>query len=304
MQTRKLLQQLKEYGYISRVVKIDRLYDLRKEIENRLAEGLLDKATQNSLSRFVFNPPDNFPKIRSIIVIAIGEPQIRLTFTWNGSPVQIIAPPEVLYEKKYDEQTESALAEILGSENYRAIQVTTLPAKLLAVRSGLAAYGRNNISYINGLGSFYRLKTFYSDIPCEQDEWQGKRMLAYCKKCNACVKSCPSGAILPDRFLINAGRCITRYNERSRLPFPEWLNPSWHNCLMGCLHCQRVCPENRNVKSWIEEGVEFSSQETALLMEGVPLDRLPAATAAKCKQIDLARIMFVFPRNLEVLFNQ
>jgi epoxyqueuosine reductase len=88
------------------------------------------------------------------------------------------------------------------------------------------------------------------------------------------------------------------------LPFPEWLDPSWHNCLMGCLHCQRVCPENKNVVEWIEEGAEFSSEETALLLEGVPLCQLPAATVEKMEQTDLVSIMYALPRNLEVLLKR
>jgi epoxyqueuosine reductase len=304
MSKTELLQQLEERGYRARVVKIERLHALREEIENRLAQGLIDEATQRSLGRFVFSPPESMPNAQSLIVIAIGEPQIRLTFARNGQRIQVIAPPEVLYGRTYNQQAENALAEILGPEGYRAVRVTTLPAKLLAVRSGLAAYGRNNISYVAGLGSFYRLKTFYSDLPCRQDEWQEKRMLERCQKCSACVKSCPSGAIRPDRFLIDAGRCITRYNERPDLPFPEWLDPSWHNCLMGCLRCQRVCPGNENVVGWLEEGPEFSSEETALLLEGVPLCQLPAAIVEKLEQTDLVSIMYALPRNLEVLFKR
>jgi epoxyqueuosine reductase len=302
--TDKLIQQLERRGCRGRVVKIERLHDLQEEIESCLAQGLIDEETRNSLSRFVFTPPESLPEAKSLIVVAIGEPQLRFTFSWNGERIQILAPPEALYERKYSEQTENALAGILGPEGYRAIQVTTLPAKLLAVCSGMAAYGRNNVSYIDGLGSFYRLQTFYSDLPCEQDEWREKRKLERCQECSACIESCPSGAILPDRFIMNADRCITRYNERPDLPFPEWLDPSWHNCLMGCLYCQKVCPENKNVVGWIEDGAELSSEETALLLEGVPLDQLPAATVEKLEQSDLISIMYTFPRNLEVFFKR
>jgi epoxyqueuosine reductase len=163
-----LLQQLEEHGYRGRIVKIERLHALREEIENRLAQGLLDEATQRSLSRFVFTPPESMPNAQSLIVMAVGEPQIRLTFARNGQRIQVIAPPEVLYGRQYDEQTENALAEILGPEGYRAVQVTTLPAKLLAVRSGLAAYGRSNVSYIAGLGSFYSAQPASRAVPAGQ----------------------------------------------------------------------------------------------------------------------------------------
>lgn len=54
-----------------------------------------------------------------------------------------------------------------------AYQVTpaVLPKKLLAVYSGLAACGRNDVIYVRGMGSLHRLSAFYSDLPCDVDQW-------------------------------------------------------------------------------------------------------------------------------------
>jgi len=49
---------------------------------------------------------------------------------------------------------------------------------------------------------------------------------------------------------------------------------------------------------WIEEGGEFSSQETALLLAGPAIDRLPAETVKKLEQNDLVGLLDVLPRNL------
>jgi len=83
---------------------------------------------------------------------------------------------------------------------------------------------------------------------------------------------------------------------------PRWIDSSWHNCLVGCLHCQRVCPENREVWPRVKEGTEFSQEETALLMEGLPFDQLPGATAEKLELLDLDAFVEIFPRNLSGLF--
>jgi hypothetical protein len=64
-----------------------------------------------------------------------------------------------------------------------------------------------------------------------------------------------------------------------------------------------VCPENRELLGWIEEGAEFSSEETGLLVQGVAFDRLPSATAKKLERWDLARLFDVLPRNLKVLLD-
>jgi epoxyqueuosine reductase len=67
------------------------------------------------------------------------------------------------------------------------------------------------------------------------------------------------------------------------------------------LHCQRVCPENRDFLDWVEEGAGFSSEETALLVAGAPLDQLPVETVRKLEESDLVDLVDVLPRSLKVL---
>lgn len=297
----KLLQQLEERGYQGRVVAIQRLYDLQEEIKAHYRAGSLDESFfRKRLTGFVFSPPESLPETRSLIVVAVGDPQVRFTFTWNEKRIPLIVPPTFLQWWKTDLEIADILTEILGPKGYR-VALASLPKKLLAVRSGLAVYGKNNISYIAGMGSFHRLVVFYSDCPCEQDEWYRPRMMERCQKCSACIRNCPTGAISAERFLLHAERCITFHNEEpGGIPFPAWLEPSWHNCLVGCLHCQRVCPENKEFLAWIEEGAEFSSEETRLLLEGTRLDQLPAATVEKLERWDLVDLVDVLPRNLRV----
>jgi hypothetical protein len=54
----------------------------------------------------------------------------------------------------------------------------------------------------------------------------------------------------------------------------------------------------------VEQGDEFSQDETRLLMQRVQFDQLPAATADKLKRLDLADSVDALPRNLGVLFAQ
>lgn len=296
-----LLQQLEESGYQGRIVASQRVHDLQEEIETRHREGLLDETFfHKRLTSFVFSAFESLPGAQSLIVVAVRQPQFRFIFTWNGEQVPLIVPPTYLHWQKIDKQVEDTLAEILRAKGYW-VAPASLPKKLLAVRSGLAAYGKNNITYVEGMGSFHRLAVFYSDCPCSQDEWQESKMMERCEKCSACLRSCPSGAISAERFLLYAEKCLTFHNEEpSDVPFPAWLDPSWHNCLVGCLHCQSICPENKDFLEYVEEGAEFSAEETALLADGVPLDQLPAATTEKLERTDLVDLLDVLPRNLQV----
>jgi hypothetical protein len=69
------------------------------------------------------------------------------------------------------------------------------------------------------------------------------------------------------------------------------------------MHCQGVCPQNKDFLPWIEPGAEFSEEETALLLQGIPLDQFPTATLKKIEQFDLIEYFDVLPRNLGVLLN-
>jgi len=308
-----LFSQLTQQGYQGRIISIQHLGDLQEEIEGRYRQGLFDEEFYREwLTQFAFSAPDSLPEARSVIVVAVPQPQTGVTFTWacpeqsrRGSrrdreAVRFIIPP-TYFEQGTENGVRELLARVLEPVGYRVAEAV-LPKKLLAVRSGLAAYGKNNISYVPGMGSFHGLVAVYSDLPAQEDHWREPQMMENCRNCSACLRHCPVGAITSERFLLRAERCITFHNEKpGDVPFPAWIDPAWHNCLIGCLHCQRVCPQNREFLHWVEERVEFSQEETALLLQGVALDQLPPVTAKKLEQSDVIELLDVLPRNLGVL---
>lgn len=300
--TEELFSQLEERGYKGRIVSIQHLRDLQEEIEKRHRQGLFDEQFyQESLTSFVFSAPDTLPKASSLIVIAVPRSQFQVVFTWQGESVSVLVPPFYLCWREAEKQLKDTLARVLSPFEHRVTEAA-LPRKLLAARSGLGQYGRNNICYVPGMGSLHRLVAYYSDLVCQEDNWQAVEMMARCQDCTACLRKCPSGAITSERFLLHAERCITFHNEQpGDVPFPTWMDPSWHNCLIGCLCCQKFCPENKDFWRRVERGAEFSEEETALLLEGVPPGRLPAATLVKLERLDLTEYASLLPRNLSAL---
>jgi epoxyqueuosine reductase len=300
-----LLLHLTEHEYQGSIASIKHLPELKEDIEGLLRQGLFDKEFyQERLAWFDFRIPNSLPEAKSMIIVAVPRPQSQAVFTWNGKKRALILPPTYVPYEGITKQVENLLSKFLSTRGYHVVR-TALPLKLLAVRSGLAEYGRNNICYVPGMGSFLQIVAVYSDVPCQEDHWREAQMMQRCQNCHACRLACPTRAISSDRFLLHAQRCIVFHNERKgNIPFPNWMNPSWHNCLFGCLHCQRVCPENRNFLQWIEEKEEFSQEETALLLEGVSSDRLPARTAKKLEHLDLIGDLDRLPRNLSVFFKK
>jgi len=298
-----LFSQLSELGYKASIVPLRHVHDLEKEITDFHARGLFDKEFyKQRLAWLRFNPPESLPEARSIVIIAVPQPKVRIVLTLKGKKIPCVIPPTYVANRETNRQLENLLRRALNPGKYRVAQVL-LPKKLLAVRSGLGFYGRNNLCYVEGMGSFHQLAAFYTEVPSSESRWQESRLMERCKDCWACLRNCPTGAISTDRFLLHAERCITFYNESSG-DFPGWIEPRWHNCLVGCLHCQSVCPENKDFLDWIEEKEEFSEEETTLLLEVKKSRRFPSSLLTKLVQLELVDYADFLPRNLRVLFNK
>ncbi len=299
---KELRQHLVDAGFKSSIVSIRHLPDLQRAFKKLLKQGILnrnfyDKITSRYDLQWHFEPPADLSTAKSIIITAIPHPKVRVTFTSSGKTFSTIIPPT--YVHGTDEKALKIIAHHVGNHGYK-VRDALLPAKLLAVHCGLARYGKNNITYIDGWGSFFRLRAYFSDVPCTADSWQEVQAMALCEKCVACVKKCPAGAINKNRFLIHGERCITYFNEGPD-EFPEWIDPVWHNCLIGCMICQDVCPANKEYTNWIELGGEFSEEETQSILKGVPREELSFETVGKLKRLYMWDWYNVLRRNLGVL---
>jgi epoxyqueuosine reductase len=298
--TKTLYAQLEKQGYKGKIVSIKHVRELQEEIEEKHRRGLLsDKIYREVLNWVNFKIPEISPGLKSIIVVAAPQPQVRLAFNWNGNSLHCLIPPSYSYAT--DDQVKNLLESHLKSKGYRLVKAD-LPLKLLSVRSGLAQYGKNNISYVQGMGSFYRLAAFYSDLPCGEDSWGELAMMERCEKCTACLKTCPTGAISSDRFLLRAERCLTFHNE-GQGKFPQWLDPSWHHCIVGCLYCQKICPVDKDFLNMIEEGPTFSHEETASILQGEPIKKIPRVTITKLEELSILEYLDILGRNLRILMD-
>lgn len=290
--------KLEERGYRGIVLPIEHVAQLKHEIEECSSQGKIDAGLyEKYLTHFEFDAATSLPKTCSIVVTAAPQPQRKITFHFNGQTHLVVIPPT--YYADTDSQIRNMLLNILSSNDYQ-LYPAALPLKLLAVCSGMAKYGKNNIAYLEGMGSFVRLKAFLSDMPTGRSDWSEPRVMKECDRCKACLTECPTRAIVRDRFLIHAERCITFFNEGSE-EFPEWIDPAWHNSLIGCMKCQLVCPVNKRFVKWVEEGEAFDEAETELILNGVPPDRIPPETADKLNRSYILEYLDVLPRNLRAL---
>ena len=299
----RVVDMLMARGWRGSVLPADRLGDIRRAVDDLRAEGLLDEAFfADRLARFAYEPPTELARLRSIIAVAMPVPAVRTHFHLDGERAAVTVPPTYVEHEKAKQGVQDACAELLVREGYRVARAV-LPEKTVATRSGLAEYGRNNICYVAGMGSYVELTAFYSDMPASDDPWEEARLMAACVSCSACVRACPTGAIGEERVLLHAEVCLTQLNERPG-DFPDWVDPAWHDSWLGCMHCQRVCPADRDVRQRVVERGEFSEEETAAILDAVPVDRLPETAKTTLSDLGLLEDYELLPRNLSVLLRR
>jgi epoxyqueuosine reductase len=289
------------------IIPIRRLQELKQDMEAfKHSEEL--NGFQNYIvdQLYLLDPPDAGFAIRSIIVCATPIPLIKkMAFDWKGKRVPLMIPAANMDVHTVPERIEAYLSKFLGTRGYHLQYEPRLPLKRLAVRSGLAVYGRNNISYIEGIGSSYMLTAYLSDVPCTEEVWYAVRKIDACNSCRACQNHCPTGAITAERFLLDNEQCLTYFNEGSgEQDFPEWIDPSWHNCIYGCLQCQIVCPQNKHHLDGDIEILVFSKEETRLILGGQPFECWPKELADKIRRLDEVHDLLGLRTNIKVLLEQ
>jgi epoxyqueuosine reductase len=237
---------------------------------------------------------------RSVVIGALASPVTRATLIVDGATHTFVVPPHYAGYHEAPARFASIVAGVLDDYGHHASEAR-VPLKTVAVASGLARYGINNIAYVEGLGSYLRLAACVTDAPPPADAvFTEARRLGGCGGCTACLHACPTGAVPGDRFVLHADRCLTAVNE-SEEPFPEWVDPAWHTCAVGCIRCQQVCPENAIVTLRVEPPQLFDDTESAAILAAAQSSSLAPETRAKLAACGLDYAPVIIARNLRAL---
>jgi epoxyqueuosine reductase len=285
-----------------RTVSIIHLKELQEEInEWKRNELITEKFFKQNYGEFTFQPLPTLHNACSIIVIGIPQKITPVEFFHKGKRYQTVIPPTYVYSTVRTVCKE-ILLRILQKKGY-SVDRAILPLKLLAVKSGLGQYGKNNICYVDGMGSFTRLDAFYTDFEFPTDDWQEKEIMESCTTCSLCQNACPTQCIPKERFLIHADRCLTYLNENIG-DFPTWVTLQSHNALVGCMHCQIVCPQNKKFLQLNDQTINFSEEETSIILQKTPQENLSPTLTKKLAGLNIDEYYSVLGRNLTVLMNK
>jgi epoxyqueuosine reductase len=287
-------------GFYLRTVPVARLKDLRADIEAFQNAEELNRFQQWILSRYIYEAPPLPFEVRSVIV-AVNRCHsfAEVTFHQNGR-AYLVYSPTPLDTSAGD--TETYIKNALEQGGYHMAAVEGwLPIKRFAVQSSLAEYGKNNITYVPGLGSYVSYSVYFSDVEPDADEWRPVVTAKACDGCVSCREHCPTGAIRPDRFLIDNLYCLSAFNEDGGDEFEPFVPKDIHHTTINCLRCQYSCPMNAEANKNTAPAVSFDEAETALLLGEDPYDQLPEALRQKCAPLGFDGIPGL-KRNLRACF--
>ncbi|MFW9921802.1 MAG: 4Fe-4S double cluster binding domain-containing protein [Candidatus Thorarchaeota archaeon] len=290
------------------IVSIKHLLELQSEINKYEAAGKIshNETIRSYIGQFQYKIPEQIPEAKYMIVVAIENKLAIANFQYQGKNHEIMIPGNYYSRGVISEQEigDFLLSKIIPEGDYKVVPIRQLHLKYLAVRSGLAKYGRNNITYVNGLGSFVGLHCFFTNYDFQNEkELESLEMMERCENCTICENNCPTKAISRDDFVIDIEKCIPLYNEIPGV-IPEWVDSEAHNAFMGCMKCQMYCPENKQAMKNFMQFEDITEEETSVILSSGTDEKLLDSVGKKLHMFNGTTAKYWLPalsRNLKLL---
>ena len=110
----------------------------------------------------------------------------------------------------------------------------------LAEKAGLGWVGKHSLLINKEAGSWFFLGELLINLPLPVDSAPANE----CGSCVACLKICPTGAIV-EPYVVDANRCISYLTIELKEAIPEVFRKAIGNRIYGCDDCQLICPWNK-----------------------------------------------------------
>jgi epoxyqueuosine reductase len=252
--TEEVKRRAKDLGFCAvGITNADPFTSAERAAADRTAGGLMDGLSWWSEARVhaSANPRRATPDARSVIALAfphvlIGEggglnsPSGGLD---GGGPTGRIASyalgrdyHEVLRDRM------QPLVDLLREQGYLAktyVDHGWMLDRAAAARAGIGWLGKNTNLLVPGMGSYVLLCEIVTSAELAVDEPLKKT----CGSCDACMRVCPTGALVGPGVLDNR-RCISFWTIEHRGVIPREMRPLIGDWIFGCDLCQEVCPVN------------------------------------------------------------
>ncbi len=110
-----------------------------------------------------------------------------------------------------------------------------------ARRSGLGWIGKHTLLLSKQRGSYFFLAELIIDLDLDHDH----PVSDHCGTCTKCIDACPTDAISPTGYILDASKCISYLTIELRDEIPAEFQDQMDGWMYGCDICQEVCPWNR-----------------------------------------------------------
>jgi epoxyqueuosine reductase len=257
--TSALKQRARELGFCGvGVTGTEPFREAETAAASRTAEGLMDGLTWWSEARVhaSADPRRATPGARSVIALAFPHPSPQNSPSdgsdfpspsgggqGGGGPRGRIAAyalgrdyHEVLLERM---QPLLAMLRERGHLAKTYVDHGWMLDRAAAARAGLGWLGKNTNLLIPGVGSSVLLAEIVTTAELELDQPLTKT----CGSCDACMRVCPTGALIKPGVLDNR-RCISFWTIEHRGVVPIEIRPLIGDWIFGCDLCQEICPVN------------------------------------------------------------
>ena len=110
----------------------------------------------------------------------------------------------------------------------------------LAEKAGLGWVGKHSLLLDKDSGSWFFIGELLVDLALPVDKPQSNQ----CGQCVACIKICPTQAIVAP-YVVDGRRCISYLTIELQGAIPKEFRKAIGNRIYGCDDCQLICPWNR-----------------------------------------------------------
>jgi epoxyqueuosine reductase len=242
--TTEVKQRASELGFCAvGVTGAERFAEAEAAAADRTKQGLMDGLSWWSEARAhaSADPRRTTPAARSVIALAFPHPSAQ--DVPSSAPRGRIAAyalgrdyHEVLLERM---QPLLAMLRERGHVAKSYVDHGWMLDRAAAARAGLGWLGKNTNLLIPGVGSSVLLAEIVTSAELDPDQPVTKT----CGSCDACMRVCPTGALVEPGVLDNR-RCISFWTIEHRGVIPIDMRPLIGDWIFGCDLCQEICPVN------------------------------------------------------------
>lgn len=246
-----LAQELKsrarELGFVAvGITSAEPFVEAQRASIERTEGGLMDGLSWWSRERAESSaePRRRTPEARSVVALAFPHPVPATGGAPEDGPRGRIAAYAL--GRDYHELLEERMAPLVDLLRARGALKTYVDHgwmldRAAAARAGLGWLGKNTNLLVPGHGSYVLLSEIVTAAELDLDGPLKKT----CGSCDACLRVCPTGALVAPGVLDNR-RCIAFWTIEHRGVIPLEVRPLIGDWVFGCDLCQEVCPINRS----------------------------------------------------------